>query len=80
MICASHFTNTNITTKAANTRKKFIKKKFDLSSKPSHNPDSIPDFNIQPKVFLDKLIIDGNIVTTDSLKYEFNILKNYRYG
>jgi signal transduction histidine kinase len=35
------------------------------------NPDSIPDFNIQPKVFLDKLIIDGNIVTTDSLKYEF---------
>ena len=36
------------------------------------NPDSIPDFNIQPKVFLDKLIIDGNIVTTDSLKYEFS--------
>ena len=35
------------------------------------NPDSIPDFNIQPKVYLDKLIIDGNIVTTDSLKYEF---------
>jgi hypothetical protein len=34
------------------------------------NPDSIPDINIQPKVYLDKLIIDGNIVTTDSLKYE----------
>ena len=34
------------------------------------NPDSIPDFNIQPKVFLDKLIVDGKIVNVKLLSNE----------
>jgi hypothetical protein len=36
------------------------------------NPDSIPDYYVQPKIYLDKLLIDGNIVSTDSLKYDFS--------
>jgi signal transduction histidine kinase len=36
------------------------------------NPDSIPEVNIQPKVFLDKFIIDGNIVNADVLNSEFS--------
>ena len=36
------------------------------------NPDSIPDYNVQPKIYLDKLLIDGNIVSSDSLKYDFS--------
>ena len=38
------------------------------------NPDSIPDFNIQPKVYLDKLIIDGatEIILFVSLATSFN--------
>jgi signal transduction histidine kinase len=36
------------------------------------NPDSIPEVDIQPKVFLDKVIIDGNIVNADLLKSEFS--------
>jgi hypothetical protein len=36
------------------------------------NPDSISEVNLQPKVYLDKLVVDGNIVNTDSLKYEFS--------
>jgi signal transduction histidine kinase len=36
------------------------------------NPDSIPLVNIQPKVYLDKVIIDGNIINADSLKTEFS--------
>ena len=36
------------------------------------NPDSIPLVNIQPKVYLDKVIIDGNIINADALKTEFS--------
>jgi signal transduction histidine kinase len=36
------------------------------------NPDSIPEVDIQPKVYLDKVIIDGNIVNADLLKSEFS--------
>jgi signal transduction histidine kinase len=36
------------------------------------NPDSISEVNLQPKVYLDKLLVDGNIVNIDSLKYELS--------
>jgi signal transduction histidine kinase len=36
------------------------------------NPDSISEVNLQPKVYLDKLVVDGNIVNIDSLKYELS--------
>ena len=36
------------------------------------NPDSISEVNLQPKVYLDKLVVDENIVNSDSLKYDFS--------
>ncbi len=36
------------------------------------NPDSISDVNLQPKVYLDKLLVDGDILSIDSLKYELS--------
>ena len=35
------------------------------------NPDSLPDINIQPKVFLDKLFIDNKLVEIGNLNNEF---------
>lgn len=35
------------------------------------NPDSLPDINIQPKVFLDKLFIDNKLVDIEKLNNEF---------
>jgi signal transduction histidine kinase len=36
------------------------------------NPDSISEVILQPKVYLDKLLVDGNIVSINSLKYELS--------
>lgn len=36
------------------------------------NPDSLPDINIQPKVFLDKLYIDNKLVNIENLNNEFS--------
>ena len=36
------------------------------------NPDSIPEVDIKPKVYLDKVIIDGNTVNAETLKTEFS--------
>ncbi len=35
------------------------------------NPDSIPDFNIHPKVYLDKLVVDNKVVDIQMLNNEF---------
>ena len=35
------------------------------------NPDSIPDFKIQPKVYLDKLVVDSKVVDIQILNNEF---------
>jgi signal transduction histidine kinase len=36
------------------------------------NPDSISEVILQPRVYLDKLLVDGNIVSINSLKYELS--------
>ena len=65
----SHFTSINITMNATNTNAKFIKKKLDLSSKPSHNPERIPD-NLLPTAVERKNppIIKAVILGGDSLE------------
>ncbi len=35
------------------------------------NPDSIPNFKIQPKVYLDKLVVDNKLLDIQMLKNEF---------
>ena len=36
------------------------------------NPDSIPDMNIQPKVFVDRLLVDGKLINLDEFNNEFS--------
>jgi len=36
------------------------------------NPDSIPIFNLQPKVYLDRFIVDGKMIDLNNLSNEFN--------
>jgi signal transduction histidine kinase len=36
------------------------------------NPDSLPEMNIQPKVYVDKLLVDGKLINLDAFKNEFS--------
>lgn len=36
------------------------------------NPDSLPDFNIQPRVYVDKVIADDKLINLDLINYEFS--------
>jgi signal transduction histidine kinase len=36
------------------------------------NPDSIPIFNLQPKVYLDRFIVDGKMIDLNNFSNEFN--------
>jgi signal transduction histidine kinase len=36
------------------------------------NPDSLPDMSIQPKVYIDKLIVDEKLINLDQLNNEFS--------
>jgi signal transduction histidine kinase len=36
------------------------------------NPDSLPEMNIQPKVYVDKLLVDGRLINLDVFKNEFS--------
>jgi signal transduction histidine kinase len=35
------------------------------------NPDSLPEMNIQPKVYIDKLLVDGGLINLDEFNNEF---------
>jgi signal transduction histidine kinase len=36
------------------------------------NPDSLPEMNIQPKVYIDKLLVDGRLINFDVFNNEFS--------
>lgn len=36
------------------------------------NPDSIPEMNIQPKVYVDRLLVDGKLINLDEFNNEFS--------